>query len=180
VRSSATTEDLDEASFAGQQDTFLNVEGEENVLAAVKKCWASLFNARAIHYREKNNFKHDQAFLSVVIQKMVQAEKAGVMFTMNPVNKSKEEMIIEVCFGLGEKLVSGEITPDTFIIDKEQEKVKEEYLNFEKKTLTEKDVETLTQIGKKIESHYKKPMDIEWAIENKKVYILQARPITTM
>jgi phosphohistidine swiveling domain-containing protein len=180
VRSSATTEDLDEASFAGQQDTFLNVEGEENVLAAVKKCWASLFNARAIHYREKNNFKHDQAFLSVVVQKMVNAEKAGVMFTTNPINKSREEMIIEACFGLGEKLVSGEITPDSFIIDKKQETAKQEFLNFEKKTLDAKELKELIRIGKQIESHYKKPMDIEWAIENNKVYILQARPITTM
>ncbi len=180
VRSSATTEDLDEASFAGQQDTFLNVEGEENVLGAVKKCWASLFNARAIHYREKNNFKHDQAFLSVVVQKMVNAEKAGVMFTTNPINKSREEMIIEACFGLGEKLVSGEITPDSFIIDKKQENAKQEFLNFDKKTLNEKELKQLIHIGKKIESHYKKPMDIEWAIEAGKIYVLQARPITTM
>lgn len=180
VRSSATTEDLDEASFAGQQDTFLNIEGEASVLDAVKKCWASLFNARAIYYREKNNFKHEQAFLSVVIQKMVAADKAGVLFTVNPINKSHDEMILEACFGLGEKLVSGEITPDTFILDKNKETIKEEYLNFEKKTLNEKEIKELIALAKKIEKQYKKPMDIEWAIEKGKAYILQARPITTL
>jgi len=180
VRSSATTEDLDEASFAGQQDTFLNIEGESAVIDAVKKCWASLFNARAIHYREKNNFEHDQAFLSVVIQKMVNADTAGVMFTMNPINKSNDEMIIEACFGLGEKLVSGEITPDTFIINKKQENIKQEYLNFDKRTVSLKELKALIELGKKIEAHYNKPMDIEWAIENEKICILQARPITTI
>ncbi len=180
VRSSATTEDLDEASFAGQQDTFLNVEGNQEIIGAVKKCWASLFNARAIYYREKNKFKHDQAFLSVVIQKMVNADKAGVMFTMNPVNKSHDEMIIEACFGLGEKLVSGEITPDTFILNKKEETIKEQFLNFETQTLSEKELKELITIGKQIENHYKKPMDIEWAIENGKAFVLQARPITTL
>lgn len=180
VRSSATSEDLEEASFAGQQDTFLNIEGHEEVLGAVKKCWASLFNARAIYYREKNNFKHNEAFLSVVIQKMVNADKAGVMFTMNPINKSHEEMIIEACFGLGEKLVSGEITPDTFILDKKEETIKEQFLNFETQTVSEEELKELIAIGKKIEQHYKKPMDIEWAIENGKVHVLQARPITTL
>lgn len=180
VRSSATTEDLDEASFAGQQDTFLNIKGEEAVLDAVKKCWASLFNPRAIYYRKKKNFKHEEAFLAVIVQKMVQADKAGVLFTMNPINKSKEEMILEACFGLGEKLVSGEITPDTFIIDKTAETIKEEFLNFDTKTLSEKEIKEICTLGKKIEQHYKKPMDIEWAIENGKIYILQARPITTL
>lgn len=180
VRSSATSEDLEEASFAGQQDTFLNIEGQEDVLAAVKKCWASLFNARAIMYREKNNFPHNKAFLAVVIQKMVNAETAGVMFTMNPINKSYDEMIIEACFGLGEKLVSGEITPDTFILNKKEETVKEQYLNFEKQTLSEKQLKELISVGKKIEHHYKKPMDIEWAIEKGSIHILQARPITTL
>ncbi|MBI5073464.1 hypothetical protein HZA99_06630 [Candidatus Woesearchaeota archaeon] len=180
VRSSATSEDLEEASFAGQQDTFLNIEGSEEVLGAVKKCWASLFNARAIYYREKNKFKHSDAFLSVVIQKMVNADKAGVMFTMNPINKSHDEMIIEACFGLGEKLVSGEITPDTFILNKKEESVKEQFLNFETQTLSQKELKELIAIGKKIEHHYKKPMDIEWAIENGKAFVLQARPITTL
>ncbi len=180
VRSSATTEDLDEASFAGQQDTFLNIEGEEAVLDTVKKCWASLFNPHAIYYREKKNFRHDLAFLAVVIQKMVAAEKAGVLFTVNPINKAENEMILEACFGLGEKLVSGEITPDTFIIDKTTETVKEEFLNFNTKTLSEKEIKEICTLGKKIEQHYKKPMDIEWAIEKRSVYILQARPITTL
>lgn len=180
VRSSATTEDLEEASFAGQQDTFLNIEGENAVLEAVKKCWASLFNSRAIYYREKNKFAHDTAFLSVVVQKMVAADTAGVLFTMNPINKSKDEMIIEACFGLGEKLVSGEITPDTFIVHKNDGAVKEEYLNFEKRTLSVEKLKELVALGKKIEAHYKKPMDIEWAIDSGKIYVLQARPITTV
>lgn len=180
IRSSATTEDLDEASFAGQQDTFLNIEGEDKVIDAVKKCWASLFNPRAIYYREKHNFKHDKAFLSVVVQQMVAADKAGVIFTVNPINKADDEIILEACFGFGERLVSGEITPDTFILDKNKECIKEEYLNFEKRTLNEKEIKELIALAKKIEMHYKKPMDIEWAIEKGEVYILQARPITTL
>lgn len=179
VRSSATTEDLDDVSFAGQQDTFLNIEGEDAVVDAVKKCWASLFNPRAIYYREKKDFRHDEAFLSVVVQKMVNADKAGVLFTMNPIHKSDKEMIIEACFGLGEKLVSGEITPDTFILDKAKNTVKQEYLNFDTKTLSEKEIQGIANLGKKIEQHYRKPMDIEWAVEAGKVFILQARPITT-
>ncbi len=180
VRSSATTEDLDDASFAGQQDSYLNIEGEEAVCEAVKKCWASLFNARAIQYREEKKFNHDDAYLAVVIQKMVDAEKAGVLFTANPINNATTEMIIEACFGLGEKLVSGEITPDTFIIDKKAATVKQEYLNHETKTLQENELRKLIELAKKIEQHYGKPMDIEWAIEKGEVYILQARPITTI
>jgi pyruvate,water dikinase len=178
VRSSATTEDLPDASFAGQQDTYLNIEGEDAVLEAVKKCWASLFNARAINYREEKGFNHTDAYLAVVIQKMIDAEKAGVLFTVNPITNEKNEMIIESCFGLGEKLVSGEITPDTFIINKEEETIKEQHINCEEKTLTNTELKTIIQLGKAIEKHYGKPMDIEWAIP--KTQILQARPITTL
>ena len=180
VRSSATTEDLADASFAGQQDSYLNIEGEQAVCEAVKKCWASLFNARAIQYREEKDFTHDDAYLAVVVQKMVDAEKAGVMFTANPINNATTEMIIEACFGLGEKLVSGEITPDTFIIDKKAATVKQEYLNHKTKTLQENELKKLIELARNIEQHYEKPMDIEWAIEKGEVYILQARPITTI
>src|SRR3989338_36285 len=121
VRSSATAEDLPEASFAGQQATLLNIQGRENVVHAVKECFASLFTARAIYYRDKNNFDHDKVYIAVVVQRMVPAKKAGVIFTANPINNNREEMIIEACFGLGEALVGGELTPDTYILKKDGE-----------------------------------------------------------
>ena len=199
VRSSATAEDLPEASFAGQQDTYLNVN-EKDLLNSVQKCWASLFTSRAIYYREINKFKHDEVLIAVVIQKMVDSKKAGVLFTANVVSNSKEEIIIEGAFGLGESVVSGQVTPDYYLIDKNTEKLKEKNISnkaigfFRKKeggvekrsienptarVLSDKQLKELTKIGLKIEQHYKHPQDIEWAIDDK-VYILQSRPITTL
>ena len=199
VRSSATAEDLPEASFAGQQDTYLNVK-EEDLLNSVQKCWASLFTSRAIYYREINKFKHDEVLIAVVIQKMVDSKKAGVLFTANVVSNSKEEIIIEGAFGLGESVVSGQVTPDYYLIDKNTEKLKEKNIsnkaigffrkneggvekrsieNPTERVLSEKELKELTKIGLKIEQHYKHPQDIEWAIDDK-VYILQSRPITTL
>jgi pyruvate,water dikinase len=120
VRSSATTEDLADASFAGQQDTYLNIKGKENVLKSVKRCFASLFTARATYYRNKTGFKHDQASLSVVIQKMVDSAKSGVMFSKDPAYKS-DNIIIEAVWGLGEGIVSGKITPDKYVVSKDLE-----------------------------------------------------------
>jgi len=176
VRSSATAEDLPTASFAGQQDTYLNVQGEKEVILAVQKCWASLFTSRAIYYREKNNFHHRDVLISVVVQEMVDAEYAGVMFTIDPVNK--KHILIEIVKGLGESLVSGQVTPNTFFMNKKTHILEQEHINFnfDKKMLTE-----VSKIGEKIEKHYGKPQDIEFAFDKKKkLWILQARPITTL
>jgi pyruvate, water dikinase len=199
VRSSATAEDLPEASFAGQQDTYLNIN-QKGLLDAVQKCWASLFTSRAIYYREKNNFKHEDVLIAVVVQKMVDSKKAGVLFTANVVTNNKSEIIIEGAFGLGELVVSGQVTPDYYLIEKKNSKIKEMNINdqetglfmkknggTEKRTikdpservLSEKELKELTELSLKIEKHYKHPQDIEWAIDDK-LYILQSRPITTL
>lgn len=200
VRSSAVAEDLEEASFAGQQATFLNVKGKKDLLKYIKECWASFYTSRAIIYRDRNKFNHEPK-MAVIVQKMVDAKKSGVVFTVNPVNKNKNEMIIESAFGLGEAIVSGMVTPDNITIDKNSQKIINENINEKniaiirqngknktiklntkkanEKTLNKKELNQLIKESLKIESHYKKPMDIEWAIDNK-VYILQARPITTL
>ena len=176
VRSSATAEDLPTASFAGQQDTYLNIESEKEVIKSIQKCWASLFTSRAIYYREKNNFKHRDVLISVVIQEMVDASHAGVMFTIDPVNK--KHILIEVVEGLGESLVSGQVTPNTYFMNKKTHELEKEHINFDfdKEMLTE-----VSKIGEKIEKHYGKPQDIEFAFDQEgKLFILQARPITTL
>ncbi len=201
VRSSATAEDLPEASFAGQQDTYLNIKGEDEVVESVRKCWASLFTARAIYYRETNKFKHEDVLIAVVVQKMVNSQKAGVLFTVNPVNKNKNEIIVEGGFGLGEMVVSGQITPDMYVVDKNKLEIKEKNVNEKEvglfrdkegnnvkkdienpseQVISDKEVIELSKLSIKIEKHYKKPQDIEWAIEDGKIYILQSRPITTL
>ena len=124
VRSSATAEDLPEASFAGQQETFLNIRGETDLLDAVKKCWASLWTARAIAYRIKNNIDQNTVALAVVIQEMVDAEAAGILFTANPINGRRDEMVINAAWGLGEAIVGGLVSPDTIVADKATGKVK--------------------------------------------------------
>ena len=176
VRSSATAEDLPTASFAGQQDTYLNTKGNKDLIKAIQKCWASLFTSRAIYYREKNNFKHRDVLIAVVIQEMIDAKYAGVMFTVDPVNK--KHILIEVVEGLGEALVSGQVTPNTYFMNKKTHKVEEasEHFNFDTNLLIK-----ISKIGEKIEKHYKKPQDIELALDkNNKIYILQSRPITTL
>lgn len=202
VRSSATAEDLPDASFAGQQATFLNVRGETALLDSIKKCWASLYSPRAIFYRVSKGFEHELVLISVVVQEMVNSKKAGVMFTANPITNSREEMIIEASFGLGEAIVSGMVTPDTLIVKKNDLSVVSHNIggkrlaivrdeNGENKeieigeeesnsaALSEEEWKTLAKEGLKIEQHYQQPMDIEWAFDDK-LYILQARPITTL
>ena len=202
-RSSATAEDLPEASFAGQQATFLNVKGASQVLDATRKCWASLFTARAIYYREKNKFDHDQVLISVIVQKMVNSEKAGIMFSINPATNNSKEIMIEAVYGLGETIVGGQVNPDLYIIDKElleikQKEVKSQRIglfrnsegkNVErnlpvedqgKQKLSDKEIEELAGIGKKIEKHYGKAQDIEWAVEKGRIYIVQSRAVTTL
>ena len=205
VRSSATAEDLPEASFAGQQSTFLNVSGTASVVEHVKKCWASLFTPRAIFYREKNKIEHARAFMAVAVQLMVQADVAGVMFTVHPTTSEKNKMVVESSWGLGESIVSGEVTPDRFVVDKSTFKIIEKQISDKKETMHIRDPKTgetikvpvpkdkalaqsltdelvveLAKIGKVIEDHYKFPQDIEWAIEKGKIYILQTRVVTAL
>ncbi len=198
VRSSATTEDLETASFAGQQETFLNIKGTENLLKSVKECWASLFTARAIYYRKKKKF--DKASIAVVVQKMISADKSGVIFTINPLN-NEDEIVVEAVFGLGEGIVSGAIKPDNYILSKElkllQKHIAVKDIFFTRdssgktvqKSLSEEqgraevlNSSELKRLGREslaIHELYQKPQDIEFAIEGEKVYIVQARPVTT-
>ena len=200
VRSSATAEDLPEASFAGQQETYLNVRGEDDVVEKVKRCWASLYTPRAIYYRVQQGFRHEEVSIAVVVQKMVNSEKSGVMFTSHPVTGEKL-CIIEAVFGLGEAIVSGKVTPDTYVYDRKQRKlvdvkVSEKTLMITRKNgetvevelgekgrervLSDGEIEELVKYGEIIEEHYKHPQDIEWAIENNKIFILQSRAVTTI
>ncbi len=203
VRSSATAEDLPTASFAGQQETFLNVKGIEQVLQAVHQCWASLYTSRAIYYRVKNNFEHSKVFIAVVVQKMINSDKAGVIFSINP-NTNEEEVIIEASYGLGDAVVSGSISPDQYIIDKKDMRIKDikvnkkewmlyrdsntgrttkRVLNDEKATsqvLTENEINKLATLAVNVEDYYQKPQDIEFATENQNIFLIQTRPITTI
>jgi len=203
VRSSATAEDLPSASFAGQQATFLNVKGEKELLEAVKKCWASLFTARAIFYREKNNFDHFKVKISDVVQKMVDSTKSGVAFSVDPISEDRDKIVIEAGWGLGEAIVSGAINPDHYVVDKNTWKIidkkiskkdfmitrdptgknKKIYLDEPKRSsqvLSDEEIIELAKMVKRIEEHYGKPQDIEWAYEGKKLFIVQSRPITTL
>lgn len=205
VRSSATAEDLPDASFAGQQDTYLNVTDFETVTQRTKECMASLFTARAITYREKHGFDRDEVLISVGIQKMVDARSSGVMFTVNPSNGDRSKVRIESNWGLGEAVVSGIVTPDSFLVDKPVYKIAdrnipdkdvmtvttdsgtEEVEVAEDKrdvpSVTADEIIHLTDLAKEIENHYDEPQDIEWAIEeqgdDKQYFILQSRPETT-
>jgi pyruvate,water dikinase len=202
IRSSATAEDLPEASFAGQQDTFLHVSGDDEVIEYIRKCWASLFEARAIFYREENNFEHSKVYIAVVVQKMAIADKAGVMFTVNP-STGEEIALIEGSWGLGESVVSGDVTPDNYQVDKKNNEIinvtisdkKVMYTNDEdgtsvkvevpedkrkERVLSDEELIELTEMGKRVQAHYGEPMDTEWAFEKDMLFLLQARPITTL
>ncbi len=203
VRSSATAEDLPNASFAGQQATYLNVKGEDDLITAVQKCWASLFTTRAIFYRYKNNFDHFKVLIAVVVQKMVNSEASGVAFTVDPVSEDPNLMVIEAAFGLGEAVVGGEVTPDHYVVDKRTFEIVEKKIAHKdfmiirdpagknkkvtldedmakKQVLSDDKIIELAKIIKRIEDHYGKPQDIEWAKEGMKLYIVQSRPITTL
>ena len=207
VRSSATAEDLPEASFAGQQRTFLNIIGENEVVRAVQECWASLFEARAIFYRVQQKFDHFKVGIAVPVQKMVQSEVSGVMFTLEPVTSDRSKIAIEAVLGLGEMIVSGDVTPDTYLVNKTDLKItsktiarqewklvkdpkgKGEDINVKivltpeeqaAQKITDKDVIAIAEIGRRLEEHYNFPQDVEWAKEKGKIYIVQTRPITTI
>ena len=207
VRSSATAEDLPTASFAGQQDTYLWIQGAEQVIEKVKKCWASLFTARAIDYRIKNDFPHDKVLISVGVQQMVNSKAAGVMFTLNPTDGDLSKVVIEGNWGLGETVVSGSVNPDKFVVDKVIMETSEKTIStkhiecvFDPEKggvidadveedlqctccLEDREVKLLTQMAKMIEKHYGRPMDVEWAIDKDldfpdNLFIVQARPET--
>ncbi|HGA3478808.1 phosphoenolpyruvate synthase [Anaerococcus sp. HMSC068A02] len=201
VRSSATAEDLPDASFAGQQETYLNVQGIESVLNGVRNCYASLWGNRAVSYRFHQGYDQTSVSIAVVIQEMIESEKSGVLFTVNPVNKKENEIQINASFGLGESVVSGRVTADSYIIDKsgniievnigsketqiiygDKETVEVSVNSDKRKTraLNDREILELMKCGLEIEKHYGMPMDIEWAIKNDIVYILQARAITTL
>ena len=201
VRSSATAEDLPTASFAGQQATFLNVQGEANVLEKVKEAWGSLFTARAIFYRETNKFDHFKVGIAIPVQRMVASDASGVMFTIDPVTNEKSKIVIEAIYGLGEMIVQGAVTPDHYEVDKKTNEILVKKANAQEKMMVKKgtdnavldipleearkqkitDAEILAvaEQGRKLEEHYYFPQDVEWAIEKGKVYIVQTRPITT-
>ncbi len=202
VRSSATAEDLPGFSFAGQQSTFLNIEGPSDVVQAVKECWASLFEARAIFYRTENGFEHLKVGLSAVVQRMVQSEVAGVAFTVDPISQNRSIMEIEGAYGLGEAVVSGALTPDRYLVKKDILEIENKYIAHQtwkivllrgknehaEVSLAEQDLQKLSddkivelaKVCRKIERHYGSPQDIEWAVEGENIYIVQSRPITTL
>jgi pyruvate,water dikinase len=202
VRSSATAEDLPDASFAGQQDTFLNIKGEKALLDAVQKCWASLYGARAIYYRAKQGFDDRSVDIAVVVQELVNSEKAGVLFSSHPVT-GEPTTIIEASWGLGESVVSGAVSPDNYVIDQRSGRVVDQYIanklieilpdgeHGTKKVpvpkdrqdisvLSEDEVKDLAKFGLIAEKHYQIPQDMEWSIVGDEIFILQSRPITTI
>ena len=201
VRSSATAEDLPDLSFAGQQDTYLNVIGIDQLLEAVINCWSSLWTARAIGYRIRNGIDHHDAALAVVVQEMVQSESSGVLFTANPLSGLRSESVIDATFGLGEALVSGQVEPDHYVVDTLGNKIISKTLGAKKistrsragggvevieenakarQVLSDENILHLGTIGQKIQKEYNFPQDIEWALSEDKLYILQSRAITSL
>jgi pyruvate,water dikinase len=208
VRSSSTAEDLAGASFAGQQETILNVAGEEALLRAVRHCWSSLFTAQAIFYRSQRGFDDSQVSMAVEVQKMVDSVKSGVSFTVDPVLRNRYQMVIEGVWGLGEGIVSGAITPDHYKLDRETSKIVFEFVPekpvmFSRKpeyddgmggivklpvpaekvsarVLSDGELRQLVDLGNQVEEHFGYPQDIEWTVEGGAIYLLQSRPITCL
>lgn len=202
VRSSATAEDLPEASFAGQQATFLNIMGEANVIQAVREAWASLFEPRAIYYRQTQGFDHFKVALAVPVQLMVQSDVSGIMFSINPVTNDKRRVVIEAVWGLGEKIVQGAYTPDHYEVDKGSMAIYSKVVNHQseqlikvngktketgvpkhlqdKPKLSDNQILILGALAVKLQQHYMFPQDAEWAMEDNKIYLVQTRPITTI
>ncbi len=202
VRSSATAEDGIEHAWAGQLDTFLNTT-QDSLFENIKKCWASLFTERAIFYRFEKGLEKNHISVAVVVQEMVNSEKSGIAFSVHPVTENRDEMIIEAGFGLGEAIVSGSVTPDSFVVSKSKDEIIENFIAVQSKALYKKEaggnewidleeekgqlqvisdseVLELSKIIKRIENHYKLPQDIEWAYADNKFFITQSRPITTL
>jgi len=204
IRSSATAEDLPEASFAGQHESFLSIQDANEVLKYIKKCWASLWTGRSIAYRNKNGFEHKEVSLAVVVQAMIESEKSGVLFTINPLAGQYEEMLVNAAYGLGESIVSGRVTPDIYRISKKDTPLVLERQLGSKETcirskhdgktnteevgladrerfcLNQSELKELQKMGLLIENHYKIPQDIEWAFADGHLYLLQTRPVTSI
>ena len=201
VRSSATAEDLPDLSFAGQQDTYLNVIGAEQLLEAVVNCWSSLWTARAIGYRIRNGINHSEAALAVIVQEMVPGEASGVLFTANPLTGLRSESVIDATLGLGEALVAGQVEPDHYVVDTHSNRILSKTLGAKKvstrsktgggvetieesageqQALTDEEILQLAEAGKQIQEEYGFPQDIEWALADNQLYILQSRPITSL
>lgn len=202
VRSSATAEDLPNASFAGQQATFLNISGEANLINYTRECWASLFTPRAIFYREQNSIPHSKVKICVIVQKMIQSEVSGVMFTQDPVSNEKDRIVIEAIWGLGEMIVQGTVVPDHYVVQKEtfdvlskqvvdqtiqlirtkgatvETEVPDRKKHIQK--ISESEIMAVAKLGDKLQKHYYFPQDVEWAREKGKIYLVQTRPITTI
>lgn len=201
VRSSATAEDLPHASFAGQQDTYLNIIGIEAILQHISKCWASLFTDRAVIYRMQNGFDHSQVYLSVIVQRMVFPQASGILFTADPITSNRKLLSIDASFGLGEALVSGLVSADCYKV--QQEKIVDKRIATKKlaiyglkeggtetrqidleqqktQTLTEQQILQIARIGRQIEAYFGCPQDIEWCLDEDTFYIVQSRPITTL
>ncbi len=202
VRSSATTEDSASAAWAGQLESYLNTT-EKTLLENVKRCWASLFTPRAIFYRFEKNLHKQKISVAVVVQKMVESEKSGIAFSVHPVTQDRNQLIIEAGFGLGEAIVSGQITPDSYVVEKQPRRIIDKNIQTQtrglyrakiggnewrdipkekgkKQVLSDDDILALSEHILKIERHYGFPVDIEWAFEKSKFYIVQSRPITTL
>jgi pyruvate, water dikinase len=201
VRSSGTAEDLKTASFAGQQETFLNVKGDALLIERIKEAWASLYGARAIFYRHEQRFDNKVIGIALIVQKMIESEKSGVMFTIDPLTNNKNRIVIEAILGLGEMIVQGAEKPDRYEVDKTSLSILNKYVSIQKlmlvkkgaenkevkipkskgskQKLSEKEVVGLAKLGKDLEQHYYFPQDIEWAIEKDKIYIVQTRAVTT-
>jgi pyruvate,water dikinase len=202
VRSSATMEDSETASFAGMNSTFLNVKGEDTLIQKLKECWASLYGGRVIFYRAKKELFEEPA-IAVVVQKMVNSDKSGVMFTVNPATNDARSLVIEAAFGLGEVVVGGNVSPDLYIVDKDNLQIKEVQIgqkNFKivrasdgenesitlslaeakSRVLSDKEIIEIAELGLRDEKHYGSPQDTEWAIEGNQKYVVQSRPITTL
>lgn len=202
VRSSATAEDLPDLSFAGQQESYLNIRGEAEVIDAVKRCWASLWTARAIDYRARHKIDSEEVSLAVVVQELVSAEAAGILFTAHPLTRARDRLMMNAAWGLGEAIVGGQVTPDTFVVEKTSGTIieqhiaekdvmtvrtptgtREEPVPVDKRSisvLTAEQAKELAQLGVRIEEFYGQPMDIEWALQDGRFFIVQARPITTL
>jgi len=203
VRSSATAEDMPGTSFAGMNETFLNVRGEEALLEALRGCWASLYGARVIFYRRKQQIPEEKMAVAVVVQQMVDSEAAGVMFTVNPSNNDRRTLVIEGAFGLGDTVVSGKVSPDHWEVNRdtlevtraeisqkrvrtyrnEQGSSQSEELSPEegnRSSLTKARVKQLAELGRKIEEHYRTPQDVEWAVADGQIAIVQSRPVTAV
>ena len=201
VRSSATAEDLVGASFAGQQETILNVTGAVSLLEAVRRCWSSLYTSQAIFYRHRRGFRNASVSMAVVVQEMVNAEKSGVLFTADPVLHNPYNIVIEAVWGLGEGVVSGGLTPDHYKVDRDTVEIVYELIPDKRtmfcrdddygvatrdvppekvsaRVLSRDELKELIDIGNRVEQHFGCPQDIEWAFEDGQVYVLQSRPIT--